>query len=390
METAPPPEAPPATAVSARRARLARLRSSTPSRILRAYGSTNTGSHASGLAFNAVMAMFPMILGALAIIGWVVNGPGIQGQVQTAILRALPSQSGKELTRVVTLDLHHYAGLLGIAGILGLVWAVSNFFGSLEFCLSRIFDIPQRSFVRQRAMGAVMMFVLVAGLLVAVTANTLMNLVPVMAGIGPVVGFLAMVALTLTIYRLVPNRTFRIRQLWPGALVSGVLIELITLVFPLYAKLAHGFDTYGQSLALFFLLATWLFFLCQFILIGALWNRVRLGDEFTVSGLLATRGPDPRSRAARAGTPTSRTARGGAAIARAAKGARPRSRTAKGGSPSAPPPGGGDASSAAAHGDDAVAGHAAGAARDSITGEVAAITDPAPRRSRPTKVPSRS
>ena len=145
------------------------------------------------------------------------------------------------------------------------LWGVTNFFGSLEFCLSRIFDFPQRGFLRQRAMGAVMMFVLVAGLLIAVAANTLMNLIPVMAGIGPVAGLLAMGALTLTIYRLVPNRTFRIRQLWPGALVSGVLIELITLLFPLYAKLAHGFDTYGQSLALFFLLATWLFFLSEFI-----------------------------------------------------------------------------------------------------------------------------
>jgi uncharacterized BrkB/YihY/UPF0761 family membrane protein len=134
------------------------------------------------------MAMFPMILGALAIIGLVVNGPGIQSQAQTAILRALPGQSGKDLTTLVTLDLHHYAGLLGIAGILGLLWGVTNFFGSLEFCLSRIFDFPQRGFLRQRAMGAVMMFVLVAGLLIAVAANTLMNLIPVMAGIGPVAG----------------------------------------------------------------------------------------------------------------------------------------------------------------------------------------------------------
>jgi membrane protein len=249
------------------------------------------------------MAMFPMILGALAIIGLVVNGPGIQGHAQTAILRAFPGQSGTELNKLVTHDLPHYAGLLGIAGILGLVWGATNFFGSLEFCLSRIFEFPQRSFLRQRAMGAVMMFVLVAALLIAVLSNTLMNLAPVMAGIGPVAGFLAMAALTLTIYRLVPNRTFRIRQLWPGALVSGVLIELITLLFPIYAKLAHGFDTYGQSLALFFLLATWLFFLSEFILVGALWNRVRLGEEFTVSGLLATRGDQAPRKAGRRARP---------------------------------------------------------------------------------------
>jgi uncharacterized BrkB/YihY/UPF0761 family membrane protein len=188
------------------------------------------------------------------------------------------------------------------------------------------------------------MFVLVAGMLIAVAANTLMNLIPVMAGIGPAAGFLAMGALTLTIYRLVPNRTFRIRQLWPGAVVSGVLIELITLLFPLYAKLAHGFDTYGQSLALFFLLATWLAFLSQFILIGALWNRVRLGEKFTASGLLATRG------------------------------AKSRGTRSAGASPSAP------------SGDDAVAGHATPARGDSITGNVDPTTaHPTPERSRRAK-----
>src|ERR1039458_3165272 len=184
MEPATPREGGPAIAARGRRALLPRLRASTPGRVLSAYGSTNTGSHASGLAFNAVMAMFPMILGALAIIGWVVSSAGIQSQAQTAILRALPGTSGIELSKVVTGDLHHYAGLLGIVGILGLLWGVTNFFGSLEFCLSRIFEFPQRSFLRQRAMGAVMMFVLVAGMLIAVAANTLMNLIPVMAGLG--------------------------------------------------------------------------------------------------------------------------------------------------------------------------------------------------------------
>ena len=348
METAPPRKGAPATAARTRRAALTRLRASTPGRVLSAYGSTHSGSHAAGLAFNAVMAMFPMILGALAIIGLVVNGAGIQSQAQTAILRALPGTSGIELNKVVTGDLHHYAGLLGIVGILGLLWGVTNFFGSLEFCLSRIFEFPQRSFLRQRAMGAVMMFVLVAGMLIAVAANTLMNLMPVMAGIGPAAGFLAMGALTLTIYRLVPNRTFRIRQLWPGAVVSGALIELITLLFPLYAKLAHGFDTYGQSLALFFLLATWLAFLSQFILIGALWNRVRLGEEFTASGLLATR---------------------------AAKGAGVRTRATRGG----------DASPSAPSGDDAVAAHVTPAGGDSIAGDVDTTPHPAPGRSRRAK-----
>lgn len=47
--------------------------------------------------------------------------------------------------------------------------------------------------------------------------------------------------------------------------------------FPFYAKFVHGFNSYGATFALFFLLATWLFFLSQFILLGAVTNRMVIG-----------------------------------------------------------------------------------------------------------------
>ena len=122
-----------------------------------------------------------------------------------------------------------------------------------------------------------------------------MSLVPVMAGLGPVAGFLAMAAADPGDLPARAQPHLPAPRALAGAALAGLLIELVTLLFPLYAKLAHGFDTYGQSLALFFLLATWLAFLSQFILIGAVWNRVRLGEKFTASGLLASgaRRPPP-------------------------------------------------------------------------------------------------
>jgi hypothetical protein len=94
---------------------------------------------------------------------------------------------------------------------------------------------------------------------------------------GFIVGALVLVALLTAIYRFVPNRSFRLAEIWPGALFAGVLIEVFSLIFPIYARVAHGFNTYGQQFALFFLLATWLFFLSQLLLLGAVMNRMRLG-----------------------------------------------------------------------------------------------------------------
>src|SRR5207253_9559114 len=102
-----------------------------------------------------------------------------------------------------------------------------------------------------------------------------------------VAGAIVMVALLVALYRFVPNRTFRLRDVLPGALLAGVLIEVLSLAFPLYARIAGSFNTYGAQFALFFLLATWFYLLSQLVLLGAVFNRFRLGEPST-RGLIAS------------------------------------------------------------------------------------------------------
>ena len=104
-----------------------------------------------------------------------------------------------------------------------------------------------------------------------------------------------MVVLLALLYRFVPNRTFRMGEVLPGALLAGVLIEALSLGFSLYAGLAGHFNTYGAQFGLFFLLATWLYLLSQLLLLGAVYNRFRLGQPAT-KGLIAS--PPEQSRAA--------------------------------------------------------------------------------------------
>ncbi len=270
----------------AHRSPLDRIKQTTPIRVIGAYGSAQVGSFAAGLAYNAFMSMFPLILGILAVVGLALRNPSLQQGAQTTIVHAFPASARGDIGSVVR-HLPDTAGVFGILAIAGLLWTGTNFFASLEFALSRMFAIGQRGFLRQRAMGVVMLVILIVALLLAVAADSLMTVLPFMAGLGPLVGLAVLTGLMLLIYRYVPRRSFRSREIWPGALVAGILIEAVTLLFPLYGKLVHGDNAYGQSLALFFLLATWIGLLSQFVLIGALWNRVRLGEGFTTLGLVA-------------------------------------------------------------------------------------------------------
>jgi len=270
---------------------IARARRSTPAKVVAAYGGSQASNFAAGLAFNAFMAMFPLILGLLSLLGVVVRDPNMQARVQDAITSIFPSDAHAEMLRALQ-GVKHSAGILGVVSILGLLWSGTSLFGSMEFALTQIFGSTQRDAVRQRLMGLVMMVVFLAAVVAAVVANSAAAATALGGILGIIVAAAVLIGLMCAIYRFVPNRTFALRDVVPGAVLAGACIEILTLVFPLYARLAHGFNTYGQQFALFFVLGAWLGFLMQCILLGAVFNRMRLGVP-TDEGLFAA--PDDES-----------------------------------------------------------------------------------------------
>jgi membrane protein len=245
-------------------------------RFAMAYGESQAGNYAAGLAFNAFMTMFPLMLGILALIGLVLRDPRVQAELELVLLNSFPADAHDQLEGTLT-SVRHYSGLLGALAILGLIWTGTGLFAALEFALDNMFGARPRNFLRQRLMGLAMIGVFLVAILAAVALNALAAFLPTARFVGPVVGVLVLTGLMLAIYRVVPNRTSNLAELWPGALLAAVLTELVTLAFPLFTKLMNGFNTYGAVLALFFLLATWLYFVSQAILLGAVLNRMLLG-----------------------------------------------------------------------------------------------------------------
>src|SRR5438093_10456304 len=132
----------------------------------------------------------------------------------------------------------------------------------MEFALTEIFGTRQRDMLRQRLMGLLMMLLLVVALVLTVSVNAAAGYFP--QGVAWMASFVAgaivMVALLVGLYRFVPHRTFRLRDVLPGALLAGAPIDLLSLAFPLYARLARNSNTYGAPFALLFLPSTWFAF----------------------------------------------------------------------------------------------------------------------------------
>ena len=270
-----------------------------PVRVLAAFGASQAGNYASALAFNGLLAMFPLMLGALAILGLSIRDPATELRFQQLIVQTFPGTAQPELLHAMN-GVKASAGWFGLISIGGLVWSATGIFSTMEFVFAQIFGIKQRGMVRQKLMGFVMMILLVLAIGITVAANAIAGLAPSLWLLNWAISFViaaaVMVLLLVMLYRFVPNRAFTLKQVFPGALLAGILIELMSLVFPLYTRYAGRFNNYGAQFALFFLLASWFYLLSNLILLGAVYNKFRLGEPEAL-GLIAS--PSRETRAVR-------------------------------------------------------------------------------------------
>ncbi len=263
-----------------------RAQKTVPFRVLKAFGESKAGNYASALAFAGFLAMFPMMLGALSIIGLMIRNQGTEAHFQALILQIFPTNAQPELRSAIQ-GVKQSAGWMGLVSIGGLIWSASSIFATMEFAFTQIFSTKQRDMLRQKLMGFVMMLLLVAAIVVTVGVNSLSAFLPNAWIVSLLVGALVMVGLLLVLYRFVPNRTFTLHEVLPGAVLAGILIEVLSLAFPLYARYAGRFNTYGAQFGLFFLLATWFYLLSELLLLGAVYNRFRM-EEPVEKGLIAS------------------------------------------------------------------------------------------------------
>ncbi len=253
-----------------------RLLATRAGRLVIAYAESGAPNYAAGVAFNAFFTMFPLILGLLAILGLVVRSNEIETQVRITIVSVFPIADHQSLEAALE-GVKDNAGWFAAVSIAGLIWSGTSLFCSMEFALDEIYGCRGRDPIRQRLMGLQMLGIFVLAIVVAIAANSAIAFIPDIPHLGVLVGAAVLVGLMLAIYRVVPNRNVSFSEEWRGAVLAGISIELVTLLFPLYSEITRSFSTYGRGFALMFLLATWLYLLSQLLLIGAVFNRMLVG-----------------------------------------------------------------------------------------------------------------
>ena len=94
-------------------------------RVITAFGESQASNYAAALAFAAFLAMFPMMLGVLSIIGLAIRDPATETRFQSFVLQMFPGDAQPELQHAIR-SVKQSAGWLALVSLGGLVWSASG------------------------------------------------------------------------------------------------------------------------------------------------------------------------------------------------------------------------------------------------------------------------
>jgi membrane protein len=242
----------------------------------------NVGTLAAIVSWNVLTSVVAIIVSLLAISGLVLRGnPSAQHAVISHVSQALKGVlTPGDLTAIVNTTVNH-AGLLGLVGLLGAFWAGSNVGGAISTVFQPIFEVKGRSFLVEKLIDIVMIFVIALLMIVIVVGTTagavidqLISGLPFSSAavtvIGTLISVLAAFLLFGAIYLVFPNieHRFRWSNVQWGALAAAILFVALTFIWPLYAHFAH-FGRYGAVLLPILLLTAWIYFFSLILILGA-------------------------------------------------------------------------------------------------------------------------
>lgn len=246
------------------------------------------GLVAAGLAFHALFALLPALLLLSGLAGWLVDDPQTRAALVGDLVRRLPPLAGpveQTLDRLVS-----DRGTFSIIGLLGLAWGASNFYGSLDEAMERLFPGGrERSLVERRLRGFGAVAVLIAAAVATVLTGSAWSYVEGALGggddrpfwrlVGPASTAVVMSAGVLFVYRVVPTAPPSLRAAWLPGLVAGTAIALLTDFFTILApRIIGSLQAFGVLATLFGALV-WLSWVFQLLMLGAAWARLRRDDQ---------------------------------------------------------------------------------------------------------------
>jgi membrane protein len=243
--------------------------------VMRRYGEVGGDQLAAAFTLQAFLSIFPLILVAIAVVGFVAAGSHTDLAGHLVKQLGLKGESAKMLTDAVG-SARRSRQAASIVGLLGLLWSGLGLVGALQHAFNGVWQVHERG-VKDKVFG---LFWLVGAAVLFVggaAATTALRWLPgILAPVGVLITFVVSLGLWLWTLRVLPNTKLPWRRLWPGAVLGAVGLEILKALGAYYVPrtVASSSQLYG-SLGIIFAVLAWLLLFGRLVVYAAVLNVVR-------------------------------------------------------------------------------------------------------------------
>jgi membrane protein len=276
--------------------------------VLAFYGRDNL-TYAASIAYYALLSIFPFFLLGLAVLGRMTAAASDREAVLEFVLRYFPTQFD-----FITKQLESFAAstiTISLAGAIALVWGAVGVFGAISTAVNYAWGVEeQRSFWKHKLFSFAMLLVAGSMFVVALLLVSASQVVGATWFAGVLARFPALVVLrSLTVrnattllfilvvglvFYFVPNAKVRFRDVWIGAVVTGLLWKVALEAFSWYMHDMSRFTRVNGSISAVVVFLVWVYLQAVILLYGveftAAYARLRRGRPEEVPAAPAPRG----------------------------------------------------------------------------------------------------
>ncbi|MGE0041388.1 MAG: YihY/virulence factor BrkB family protein [Vicinamibacterales bacterium] len=240
-------------------------------------------THAAAIAYYALLSLFPFFLLLLSLLGTLTADQGDRDTVVDFIFRYFPRQFD-----FMTRQLDAFRGQtvrIGVGGAIALTWASLGVFNAISSAVNHAWGVERRrSFLKHRLMSFVMLLsasgIFVIALALAslakvaetswfwglVTHSPWLSWVSGLSGTYAATGLL--IGCVALVFYFVPNAPVRFRDVWPGAIMTGLLWRGALAAFSWYARDLATWNLIHGSIAAVVVFLIWIYVSAVILLYG--------------------------------------------------------------------------------------------------------------------------
>lgn len=240
-------------------------------------------THAASIAYYALLSMFPFLLLMLSLLGSVTSDPTDRDRVVAFVFEYFPRQfefiTGQiDAFRASTLR-------IGVGGMIALVWASLGFFNAITAAVNHAWGVEKkRSFLRHRLVGFLMFLsaggvLLIAILIVSATKVGQTRWFGAIGAKSPWVEWfsgvsanqlatLLLIGCVALVLYFIPNTRVRFRDVWPGAILVGLLWRGALAAFSWYARDLAAWNVIHGSVTAVVVFLLWIYVSAVILMYG--------------------------------------------------------------------------------------------------------------------------